>query len=193
MSLARASGILLHPTSLPGRFGRGDLGVITAAVETLRDDSGFPGMRVLQFAFCGDPKNADLPHNYHQNVVAYTARHDNDTTLGWWQGSSTRSAAEILKEREFSQRYLHTRGEEIHWDLMHAVQASVADTAIIPLQDVLRVGSDGRMNLPNSTEGNWSWRFAAQTLTENHAERLRDMAEICGRAPKDLRKSAATN
>ena len=162
-----------------------DLGVITPDVEKLRDDFGFPGMRVLQFAFGSDAKNTDLPHNYHQNVVAYTGTHDNDTTVGWFHSAagagSTRTEAEIKAEREFCKKYLHTLGEEIHWDFIRAVLASVANKAIIPMQDVLGLGSEGRMNLPNSTAGNWSWRLAAGDLSDTHAERLRDLAETFGR------------
>ena len=166
-----------------------DLGVITPEVEKLRDDLGFPGMRVLQFGFGGDAGSVHLPHNYHRGVVAYTGTHDNDTTLGWFQNAgaadSTRSETEIDSERDFCQKYLHTCGKEIHWDFIRAVLASVANTTIIPLQDVLGVGSEGRMNLPNSTEGNWSWRFNAGALTDQIRERLREMSEIYGRIPND--------
>lgn len=165
-----------------------DLGVITPDVEALRDDLGFPGMRVLQFAFSGDSENINLPHNYRQNVVAYTGTHDNDTTVGWFHSlhgeGSTRTEAEIKTEREFCRKYLNTEGDEIHWDFIRAALRSVADTAIIPLQDVLGIGSQGRMNLPNSTDGNWTWRFAEGDLTDTHAERLRDLTETYGRIPK---------
>src|SRR5207249_4115930 len=89
--------------------------------------------------------------------------------------------AQIEAEREFCMRYLNTAGEEIHWDFIRAVLQSVADTAVVPLQDLLGLGSEGRMNLPNSTEGNWSWRFNDDALTELHSERLRDMTEAYGR------------
>jgi 4-alpha-glucanotransferase len=166
-----------------------DLGVITPDVEKLRDDFGFPGMRVLQFAFGGDANDLHLPHNYHQNVVAYTGTHDNDTTVGWFQSEvgpeSTRTESEIISERDFCKKYLHTCGKEIHWDFIRAVLGSVANTAIIPLQDVLGTGNEGRMNLPNSTAGNWSWRFATGALTEPLSDRLREMSETYGRIPKD--------
>lgn len=165
-----------------------DLGVITPDVEKLRDDFELPGMRVLQFAFSGGPKIIHLPHNYHQNVVAYTATHDNDTTVGWFHSvagaGSTRTEAEIKTERDFCRKYLNTTGDEIHWDFIRAVLGSVANTAITPLQDVLGIGSEGRMNLPNSTEGNWSWRFAAGDLTEMQGERLRELAETYGRTQR---------
>ena len=165
-----------------------DLGVITPEVDQLRDDFGFPGMRVLQFAFGGDANDLHLPHNYHQNFVAYTGTHDNDTTVGWFHSAvgadSTRTETEINSEREFCMKYLHTQGEEIEWDFIRAVLSSVANTAIIPLQDVLGVGSEGRMNLPNSTEGNWSWRFAAGALTDAIQERLQALSATYGRIAK---------
>jgi 4-alpha-glucanotransferase len=163
-----------------------DLGVITPDVESLRDDFSLPGMRILQFGFSSDSKNIDLPHNYHQNVVVYTGTHDNDTAVGWFTSvagaGSTRDAAQIEREREFCLKYLATDGEEINWDFIRAVLASVANTAIVPLQDVLGLGTEARMNLPNSTEGNWSWRFKAGELTNETAARLRALSELYGRA-----------
>jgi 4-alpha-glucanotransferase len=162
-----------------------DLGVITPEVEKLRDDFCFPGMRILQFAFSSDPKNRDLPHNYHSNVVVYTGTHDNDTTVGWFQSvageGSTRDAAQIEIEREFCLNYLNTEGQEISWDFIRAVLASVADTAMVPLQDLLGLGTDARMNLPNSTAGNWSWRFKAVSLNDELAKQLRDLTALYGR------------
>jgi 4-alpha-glucanotransferase len=151
-----------------------DLGVITPEVEKLRDEFNFPGMRILQFAFSGDATNNALPHNYHKHLVVYTGTHDNHTTVGWFGGLSAR-------EREFCLKYLNTTGEEIHWDFIRAALASVADTAIIPLQDVLGLGSEARMNLPNTTEGNWSWRVKEQSLTSELAECLRELTELYGR------------
>jgi len=165
-----------------------DLGVITPDVEQLRDDFGFPGMRILQFAFSSDTKNIDLPHNYHQNVVVYTGTHDNDTTVGWFNSSagedSTRTAAQISYEHDFSKKYLNTDGREIHWDFIRTVLASVANTAVIPLQDLLGLGTEARMNLPNSTKGNWSWRFRQGALSSADGTRLREMTETYGRIPK---------
>lgn len=162
-----------------------DLGVITPDVEALRDDFGFPGMRILQFAFSSDTKNIDLPHNYHKNVVVYTGTHDNDTAVGWFSSiageGSTRDAQQVEREREFCMSYLNTEGKEIHWDFIRAVLASVADTAVVPLQDVLGLGTEARMNLPNSTEGNWSWRFKPGALTSALATRLRELTELYGR------------
>lgn len=163
-----------------------DLGVITPDVEALRDDFGFPGMRILQFGFSSDTKNIDLPHNYHQNVVVYTGTHDNDTAVGWFSSvageGSTRDAQQIEREREFCLKYLSTEGKEIHWDFIRAVLASVANTAIVPLQDVLGLGTEARMNLPNSTEGNWAWRVTPGALTDEIAARLRALTELYGRS-----------
>lgn len=162
-----------------------DLGVITPDVERLRDSFGFPGMRILQFAFGGRPDNHDLPHNYVKNCVAYTGTHDNDTTVGWWLSQagagSTRDAAEIKREREYSLRYLNSDGKEIHWDFIRAVWASVADTAIAPIQDLLGIGTEGRMNLPASTHGNWQWRLSPDSITPEIAARLKELTETYGR------------
>src|ERR1043165_6838841 len=164
-----------------------DLGVITPDVEKLRDDFGFPGMRVLQFAFSSDTKNIDLPHNYHQNVVVYTGTHDNDTTVGWFNSvageGSTRTAEQVECERKFCLKYLRTDGKRIHWDFLRAVLASVANTAIVPLQDVLGLGSEARMNLPNSTSGNWLWRFNEKDLTHELASELRELTRMYRRMP----------
>jgi 4-alpha-glucanotransferase len=163
-----------------------DLGVITPDVESLRDDFGFPGMRIVQFAFSSDTKNIDLPHNYHKNVVVYTGTHDNDTAVGWFSSvageGSTRDAQQIEREKEFCLKYLETDGHEIHWDFIRAAWASVANTAIVPLQDVLGLGTEARMNLPNSTSGNWAWRYRAEALSENLRTRLRELTELYGRA-----------
>ncbi len=165
-----------------------DLGVITPDVEALRDDFGLPGMRILQFAFGGDTTNTDLPHNYVRNSVVYTGTHDNDTTVGWFTSvagaGSTRDEAQIERERKFCLEYLGSDGREIHWDFIRAVLASVADTAVIPLQDLLGLGTEARMNLPNSTSGNWAWRYKPGALTPEIGERLKKMTELYGRAHK---------
>ena len=162
-----------------------DLGVITPDVVALRDDFGFPGMRILQFAFSSDTTNIDLPHNYIPNVVAYTGTHDNDTTVGWFRSvagaGSTRTAQQIENERNFCLEYLNSTGDEIHWDFIRSVLASVANTAIVPLQDLLGLGTEGRMNLPNSTKGNWMWRFKAESLDDALGERLKKLTELYGR------------
>ena len=165
-----------------------DLGVITPDVEALRDDFGLPGMRILQFAFGGDAKNLDLPHNYIKNSVVYTGTHDNDTTVGWFTSvagaGSTRDEAQIERERKFCVEYLNSDGGEIHWDFIRAVLASVADTAVVPLQDLLGLGTEARMNLPNSTSGNWAWRYKSGALTEEIRERLKKLTELYGRTHK---------
>jgi 4-alpha-glucanotransferase len=165
-----------------------DLGVITPDVDALRDEFAFPSMRILQFAFGGDAANRDLPHNYHPNVVVYTGTHDNDTTVGWFNSiagrDSTRDAAQIERERKFCLDYLKSDGAEIHWDFIRAALESVADTAIIPLQDVLGLDSRARMNLPASTAGNWSWRCEPGALTRDVSARLRKLTELYGRRPK---------
>jgi 4-alpha-glucanotransferase len=177
-------------TTLRNTFGElpiiaEDLGLITPDVEVLRDEFGFPGMRVLQFAFSGDSKTIDLPHNHIRNCVVYTGTHDNDTTVGWFRSKagagSTRDAAQIERERAYCLRYLSSDGREIHWDFIRAAWASVANTAVVPLQDVLGLGSRARMNLPASQEGNWQWRFRAGALTKRLSERLGDLTELYGR------------
>lgn len=162
-----------------------DLGVITPEVETLRDDFGFPGMRILQFAFTSNAQSKDLPHNYHPNVVVYTGTHDNDTIVGWFESEagagSTRDAQQIERERNFCLKYLNTAGHEIHWEFIRAALASVADLALAPLPDVLGLGAAARMNLPNSTEGNWNWRFLREALTKEISARLRELTALYGR------------
>lgn len=162
-----------------------DLGVITPDVEELRERFGFPGMRILQFAFGGDTNNQDLPHNYIRNCVAYTGTHDNDTTVGWFNSEagsgSTRGADQIKKERETCLEYLASDGSEIHWDFIRAVWASTANTAIAPAQDLLGLGNEARMNLPASTDGNWQWRCRKGQLSEEIGRRLGKLTEIYGR------------
>ncbi len=161
-----------------------DLGVITPDVIALRDAYGLPGMKILQFAFGGDAQNQDLPHNYVRNCVAYTGTHDNDTVLGWWRslgGGGKRGREVSSPVREHCKRYLATDGREIHWNFIRAVWASVADVAITPLQDVLGLRSEARMNLPATGEGNWSWRFDDGVLTNSIATRLRELTETYGR------------
>jgi 4-alpha-glucanotransferase len=160
-----------------------NLGVITEAVEAIRHEFGFPGMSVLQFAFGSDPQAPTFrPHNYPNEVVAYTGTHDNDTTVGWWtakgSGESTQSAQEMQRERDFAKKYLNTDGSEIHWSFIRAVEASVADTVLIPMQDVLGLGNEARMNLPATASGNWRWRYREGALTAELAARLRELAEV---------------
>ncbi|MDT7808979.1 MAG: 4-alpha-glucanotransferase [Acidobacteriota bacterium] len=159
-----------------------DLGTITPDVHTLRDEFGFPGMRVLQFAFGGDPHDTHLPHEYAQDSVAYTGTHDNDTVVGWFRERSREDASEVeRRERELCLKYLGTDGSEINWDFIRAAQMSVARIAVAQLQDVLGLGSDARMNTPARAEGNWNWRYIEGALTDELAARLREMTVIYGR------------
>ena len=164
-----------------------DLGVITPDVEALRRSLGLPGMAILQFAFGRDPQaDGFKPHNYERDRVAYTGTHDNDTALGWWRSGagagSTRTAAEVEAERAHARAYLATDGREMNWVLLRAVQASVARLAIAPLQDVLGLGSEARMNRPSTASGNWRWRFGEGALTPALAGRLRELAALYGRS-----------
>jgi 4-alpha-glucanotransferase len=162
-----------------------DLGVITPEVDQLRDEFGFPGMRILQYAFGGDASSRDLPHNYIRNCVAYTGTHDNDTVIGWWNtvrpATNAVPTAAAGREYDYCRKYLNTAGREIHWDFIRAVWASVANTAIVPLQDVLGLGSEARMNLPATSSGNWAWRFRGDQLSPSLIRRLADLTEIYGR------------
>jgi 4-alpha-glucanotransferase len=163
-----------------------DLGIITPEVDALRDQLGFPGMRVLQFAFGDDPKADEYkPHNYPRHCVVYTGTHDNNTTIGWFRSSkiedTTQSREEIKSERQSALKYLGTDGREINWDFIRLALMSVADTAIIPMQDVLGLGSEARINLPGTAEGNWCWRFAPDVLTEQIKDRLKELTTLYGR------------
>jgi 4-alpha-glucanotransferase len=163
-----------------------NLGVITPEVEALRERFGWPGMAILEFAF-GSDDSADTfkPHNYPRDLVVYTGTHDNDTIVGWWTagvGDSTRKPEEVERERTFCMKYLGTDGKEIHWTFIRTVLMSVADTTIFPLQDVLGLGSEARMNLPGRPAGNWRWRYAPGQITDGIRERLREMTKIYGRA-----------
>jgi 4-alpha-glucanotransferase len=157
-----------------------DLGEITPDVNELRERLGFPGMKVLQFAFGEDAhgvptgRNPYLPHNYEPNFVVYTGTHDNDTTVGWFA-----SLGEA--ERAAVRRYLGTDGHDIAWDLVRLAFGSVAEWAIVPLQDVLSLGSEARMNVPGRPEDNWTWRYAEGALTPAHAERLAELTAVYGR------------
>ena len=154
-------------------------------MHALRDEFGFPGMRVLQFAFGGDPHDTHLPHEYTRHTIVYTGTHDNDTVVGWFKARAGADADEgFRRERMSCLKYLGTSGEQIHWDFIRAAQMSVADVAIAQLQDVLGQGSEARMNMPASAEGNWAWRFQASDLTDKVRERLRQMTETYARLPE---------
>jgi 4-alpha-glucanotransferase len=166
-----------------------DLGLITPPVEALRDELGLPGMRVLQFAFGDDAKAKDYrPHNYIPHCVVYTGTHDNDTTVGWFKSEAgegtTRDEDQVARELKFALNYLGSDGREIHWDMIRAALASVADTAIIPLQDLLGLDASARMNLPGSATGNWSWRMKPGAITPAIEERLAEMTRMYDRVER---------
>ncbi|HUP49387.1 MAG TPA: 4-alpha-glucanotransferase [Thermoanaerobaculia bacterium] len=150
-----------------------DLGYITPEVHELRQATGLPGMRVLQFGF-GQADSPHLPHRFEARSVVYTGTHDNDTALGWFQQASA-------AERDLAHAYLGEDCNDISWALIRAAYTSVAETAIVPVQDVLGLGSEARMNTPGDPLHNWSWRVGPGMLTRAHAERLRKLAEITGR------------
>jgi 4-alpha-glucanotransferase len=152
-----------------------DLGLITPDVTALRGELGLPGMSVLQFAFDSGPGSAYLPHNYDPNTVAYTGTHDNQTTIGWFRTLPDSIRANV-------QRYLGRDGSDIAWDFIRTALASVANRAIAPLQDVMRLEDDARMNTPGRPTGNWVWRYAPHQLHEGLADGLREMTETYGRA-----------
>jgi 4-alpha-glucanotransferase len=162
-----------------------NLGVITPEVEEIRNRFHFPGMAILQFAFGNDPQGPSFrPHNYSRELAAYTGTHDNDTTVGWWNSTGaedTRTPEDVAKERKFARAYLNFTDEPIHWVLIRGVMASVADLAIIPLQDVLGLGTEARMNLPGTAKGNWRWRCRPGVLNSDLTQRLRDLALLYDR------------
>ncbi len=155
-----------------------DLGVITPAVDTLRRSFDLPGMRILQFAFGAQPDNRYLPHNYETNTVVYTGTHDNDTTWGWY-----RTTLEF--ERDHVRRYLARDGTDVAWDLLRLAWSSVAQYAIAPLQDILNLGSEARMNFPGKPQGNWAWRYQANQLNPWILDRLAEMTQRYGRGKID--------
>ena len=152
-----------------------NLGIITPAVNTLLQQTGFPGMRVLQFAFGFEEKegieNEYLPHNYIPNTVVYTGTHDNDTTLSWFKTAPIEIQNEVLA-------YLHPNSEDIVGDLIRLAWSSVAKISVIPLQDLLRLGTEGRMNFPGTESGNWEWRFTWKQLTEEHGKEIAKLSKI---------------
>jgi 4-alpha-glucanotransferase len=165
-----------------------DLGLITPEVRALREHFRLPGMRVLQFGFGGDPRtNEHCPHNYTRDCVVYTGTHDNNTTLGWLHEVELPENQDGLEpmqaERAAALKYMASDGREVHWDMIRLALASVGDLAIIPLQDVLGLGQQARMNYPGRPGGNWQWRYSADMLTTELAGRLRELTEIYGRVP----------
>jgi 4-alpha-glucanotransferase len=153
-----------------------DLGIITPAVEALRDQFGLPGMKILQFAFDSGPNNPYLPHNLPRRCVVYTGTHDNATTLGWWQSLATEPQQQVTA-------YLGRHTPNMPWDLIHAAMTSVAEICIVPLQDILGLDDSARMNRPGQPEHNWCWRFAPEALDDTLRQRLQKLNQISGRTP----------
>ena len=152
-----------------------DLGLITREVDALREQFDLPGMRVLQFAFSGRGAHNYLPHRYVTNTVVYTGTHDNDTTLGWWQHGTTE------QEKNAVYVYLNPAPNDVVWTLIRAASTSVADVCLFPVQDILVLGSEARMNTPATPENNWTWRMAPDALTAEQAKGLAQLAELTDR------------
>jgi len=152
-----------------------DLGLITDEVRALRQRLNLPGMRVMQFGFGNPGAHIYLPHQFEHNTVVYTGTHDNDTLLGWWQASATE------QERCHASAYLGHDPEGMNWAFIRGAQASIADLCVVPLQDVLGLGSEGRMNVPSRADGNWTWRYERGRLTRELAARLATLAEVTDR------------
>lgn len=154
-----------------------DLGFLTENVHRLLRDSGYPGMKVLEFAFDSREDSDYLPHNYHHNCVVYTGTHDNDTLAGWYQAMSR-------SDREFSVRYMNNARslpEEIPWDFIRMAHSSVADLAVVPMQDYLGLGTEARFNEPSTLGKNWKWRMLPEECTDELAEKIRNMTKLYGR------------
>lgn len=153
-----------------------DLGVITPEVDIFRRQFNLPGMSILQFAFAGARENRFLPHNHQRDTVVYTGTHDNDTTVGWYDKLSP-------PEKHFIERYAPGEHEDIAWQMIRMAWASVADLAIAPLQDVLSLGGDARMNFPGTPINNWGWRYRKDQLTPDLIDKLRDFTDVYQRMP----------
>lgn len=150
-----------------------DLGDIDAKVEKLRDTVGLPGMRILQFAFGGPSSHPFLPHNHVPHSVVYTGTHDNDTIVGWWRSSP--------QVHDHARRYLGRPIDNVAYEMLRATLGSVADTAIVPMQDLLGLGSEARMNTPGVAAGNWGWRVQSEALTGQGAENIKQLALLFDR------------
>lgn len=151
-----------------------DLGTITPEVTELLNKFGLPGMKILQFAFNGDPANPYLPHNFTENCVVYTGTHDNDTTVSWYESLSDQN-------RKYLDEYLSGPGLPMPWPIIQCALDSVAKLAILPMQDVLGLGSGHRMNIPGTTQGNWQWRFEWSQVPDDLAGRLHHLVQLYGR------------
>jgi 4-alpha-glucanotransferase len=151
-----------------------DLGEISTDVFLLRDKFDLPGMKIIQFAFLNQPDDPFLPHNYPENCVAYSGTHDNDTTRGWYEKAPE-------KERDYCRRYLARSGENVAWDVIRCVWSSVAKMALAPMQDILNLGSEARMNFPGKASGNWSWRMPADSLSVQLIGRVKELNYLYNR------------
>ena len=158
-----------------------DLGDIDDEVRDLRDSFDFPGMKVLQFAFGGDYRSLDLPHNYKKNCVVYSGTHDNETTNGWKKSQIASKSKSAGSDLGFCLQYLDSDGKDLNWDFIRAAISSVADISIFPLQDIFGLDNRGRMNFPSTTSGNWNWRYKNKDLSSKIAHRLAAMVEMFSR------------
>ena len=149
-----------------------DLGIITPDVEELRDMFKLPGMKILQFAFDTGEDHNFLPHTYDKNCLVYTGTHDNNTSRGWFEESDEKDK---LKLRDY---FFNVDEHNISWSLIKLAWSTVANVAIAPLQDILSLGAESRMNFPGKADGNWSWRYLAGTLTEEIADELKKVTKI---------------
>ncbi len=156
-----------------------DLGVITPAVEKLRDDFHLPGMKILQFAFDSGPQNPYLPHHHRPDAVVYTGTHDNTTSLAWWRALDAAGRQQVRD-------YLNQSCRDMPWPLIRCALASCARLAITPLQDLLQLGAAARMNRPGTATGNWNWRLSPGCDLEPVAARMRELCHRYDRLPRDL-------
>ena len=156
-----------------------DLGIITPAVEKLRDDLEYPGMKILLFAFDGKPDNSYLPQNMDRNCVIYTGTHDNDTVVGWYLNPEVTQESRRQAKRQANR--FDDEASSFHHDMIYLAHSSTAALSIIPMQDLLGFGNDCRMNIPGTTEGNWSWRCAERFISNELADRLKETTEFFGR------------
>jgi 4-alpha-glucanotransferase len=152
-----------------------DLGIITDGVTALREKYGMPGMKILQFAFGGDASNPYLPHQHCQDSVAYTGTHDNDTTMGWFDSLDDATKAHV-------QEYFGETTEGMPWLLVRAVLQSVSQLAVLPMQDLLALGGEHRMNIPGTTEGNWAWQLDWDMVDEDCVPKLKNLNKLYGRS-----------
>ena len=180
--------LLDHPETAEARYIAEDLGVITTDVEELRDRFAFPGIRVLQFGFGEDDNYDGRPWAVRKNMVVYTSTHDNATIVGWYRGETdgTRTAAQATRERDKVNDYLghNPSPDYVHFALIRLAMGTVADTVIVPVQDVLGLGNLARMNTPGIPEGNWKFRLLPGQLDDGRIEHLRHVTKLYGRIPK---------